>query len=185
MRTHAVVLGVVMLGMLAGCGQATPYQPAVDGYGYSEQQIEDNRYRVTFAGNDLTAADTVQNYLLYRAAELTLDRGYDYFTVVDRNLDRSTAYWGTGDTHLGSGYFTRRGDFVGGLGFTTYSARPIDSYTAYADVVMFEGEKPVGEVNAYDARSVLRQLGQTIEAAPGVARRTLEQPGSQQQEPQQ
>lgn len=183
MRVHAVVLALAMLGMLAGCGQPTPYQPAADGYGFSEQQIEDNRYRVSFAGNELTAADTVQNYLLYRAAELTLDRGYDYFTVVDRNLDRSTAYWGTGDTHLGSGYFTRRGDYVGGLGFTTYSARPIDSYTAYADVVMFEGEKPAAEVNAYDARSVLRQLGPTIEAAPGVARRTVEQPDSQQPEP--
>ena len=184
MGAHAVVLLLALAGLLAGCGQPTPYQPAADGYGYSEQQIEENRYRVTFAGNDLTAADTVQNYLLYRAAELTLDRGYDYFTVVDRNLDRSTAYWGTGDTHLGSGYFTRHGNYVGGLGFTTYAARPIDSYTAYADVVMFEGEKPGGEVNAYDARSVLRQLGPSIEAAPGVVRRTIEQPGSQQQDPQ-
>jgi hypothetical protein len=185
MRIHAVVFGLAALGVLAGCGQPTPYQPAAEGYGYGEQQIEDNRYRVSFAGNELTAADTVQNYLLYRAAELTLDRGYDYFTVVDRNLDRSTAYWGTGDTHLGSGYVTRHGDFVGGTGFTTYSARPIDSYTAYADVVMFEGEKPAGDVNAYDARSVLRQLGPTIEAAPGVARRTVDQRGSQQQRPQQ
>jgi hypothetical protein len=31
---------------------------------------------------------------LYRAAELTLDHGYDYFTVADRHLDRSTAYSG-------------------------------------------------------------------------------------------
>jgi hypothetical protein len=185
MRTLAVVAGLAMIGILAGCGQPTPYQPAADGYGYSEQQIEDNRYRVSFAGNDLTSADTVQNYLLYRAAELTLDRGYDYFTVVARNLDRSTAYWGTGDTHLGSGYWTGRGDFVGGLGFTTYSARPIDSYSASADVVMFEGEKPAGDVNAYDARSVLRQLGPTIEAAPGVARRTPEQSDPQQQGQQQ
>jgi hypothetical protein len=184
MRAHAVALVLALLGVLAGCGQPTPYQPAAGGYGYSEQQIEDNRYRVTFAGNDLTAADTVQNYLLYRAAELTLDNGYDYFTVVDRNLDRSTTYWGTGDTHLGSGYFSRDGDYVGGIGLTTYSARPIDSYTAYADVVMFEGEKPAADVNAYDARSVLRQLGPTIEAAPGVARRTVEQPGSQPEQPQ-
>jgi hypothetical protein len=52
-------------------------------------------------------------------------------------------------------------------------------------VVMFEGAKPAGDVNAYDARSVLRQLGPTIEAAPGVARRTLEPPDAQQQEAQQ
>jgi hypothetical protein len=181
-----MILGLTMLGLLAACGgQPTPYQPAAEGYGYSEQQIEDNRYRVTFAGNDLTPADTVQNYLLYRAAELTLDRGYDYFTMVDRKLDRSTTYWGTADPRFGGGYYTRSGNFASGLGLSTYSARPIDSYTGYADVVMFKGEKPAGDVNAYDARSVLRQLGPTITAAPGVLRRTPEQPESQQQAPQQ
>ena len=186
MRARAVILGLAIVGALAGCGgEPTPYQPAADGYGYSEQQIEDNRYRVTFAGNDLTQSDTVQNYLLYRAAELTLDRGYDYFTVVDRNLDRSTRYWGTTDPQFGTGYYTRSGNFVSGLGFSTYSAQPIDRYTAYADVLMFKGEKPAGDVNAYEARSVLRQLDSTIVAAPGVMRRMPEQSNSEQQTPQQ
>ena len=85
MRVRGAVLGLAMLGLI-GCGEPTSYRPAADGYGYSEQQIETNRYRVTFAGNELTEPHTVQNYLLYRAAEITLDRGYDYFTVVDRNL---------------------------------------------------------------------------------------------------
>jgi hypothetical protein len=171
MRTVAVVVGLTMLGLVAGCGHPTPYQPATDGYGYSEQQLEDNRYRVSFAGNDLTSADTVQNYLLYRAAEVTLDKGFDYFTMVDRNLDRSTTYWGSGD-YVGSGFGRRSGGFIG-LGTTT--ARPIDSYTASADIVMFKGEKPADDVNAYGAQSVLRQLDPTIAPAPGVARRTPEQ----------
>lgn len=176
MRTHELVLGLTLLGMLAGCGQPTPYQPATDGYGYREQQIEDNRYRVSFAGNDLTAMDTVQNYLLYRAAELTLDQGYDYFIVVDREVERSTIYWGTADTRLGAGYWTRwDDDYLGGIGLSTYSARPIDRYTAYADIVVFEGEKPEGDVNAYDARDVLRRLDATIQPAPGVLRRAPEQ----------
>ena len=171
MRTHAVALVLAMLGVLAGCGQPTPYQSAAGGYGYSEQQIEENRYRVTFAGNELTAPHAVQNYLLYRAAEITLDRGYDYFTVVDRNLDRSTRYWSSGDTYWGSRFGTRSGAF---LGFGTSTAHPIDSYTAYADVVMFRGEKPVDDVNAYDAREVLRRLDATIQPAPGVMRRVPE-----------
>ncbi|HEX6111815.1 MAG TPA: hypothetical protein VFZ10_05880 [Geminicoccaceae bacterium] len=183
MRAHELLLCLTLLGTLAGCGQPTPYQPATDGYGYSEQQIEDNRYRVSFAGNDLTTADTVQNYLLYRAAELTLGEGYDYFTVVDRQVERSTAYWGAADAGWRSGYLTRwDDDFIGGLGLSTYSAQPVDRYTAYADIVMFEGEKPAGDVNAYDAHDVLRQLDPTIQAAPGVARLT---PDVQQQEPQQ
>jgi hypothetical protein len=186
MRVQGVVFGLAMFGLLGACGgQPTPYQPSANGYGYREQQIEDNRYRVTFAGNDLTKADTVQNYLLYRSAELTLDHGYDYFTVVHRNLDRSTRYWGTSEPQFGTGYYTPSGDFVSGFGFSTYSAQPIDSYTAYADVVMFKGEKPAADVNAYDARSVLRQLGPGIAAAPGVMRRAPEQPESQQKAPQQ
>ena len=173
MDVREALLGVAVLGVLAGCGGGpTPYQPASDRYGYSEQQIEDNRYRVTFAGNDLTPADTVQNYLLYRAAEITLDRDYDYFTMVDRNLDRSTTYWGSGPTtYLGTGFGRGSGGFVG---FGTSTARPIDSYTAYADVVMFRGEKPVDDVNAYDAREVLRRLDPTIQPAPGVMRRVPE-----------
>jgi len=173
MSVCRVMGGLVVLSVLAGCGGGpTPYQPAAGAYGYSEQQIEDNRYRVTFAGNDLTAPDTVQNYLLYRSAEITLDRGYDYFTMVDRNLDRSTTYWGTGPaTFLGTGYGRHSG---GVIGFGTSTVRPIDSYTAYADIVLFKGEKPANEVNAYDARDVLSRLDGTIQPAPGVMRRTPE-----------
>lgn len=174
MGLHRTVLCLLILGVLAGCNrQATPYQPAAGGYGYGEQQLEDNRYRVTFAGNDLTSAETVQNYLLYRSAEVTLDHGYDYFTMVDRNLDRSTTYWGSGDTHFGTGF--GRYSSGGFVGFGTSTARPIDSYTAYADIVLFKGDKPAGDVNAYDARDVLRRLDATIAPAPGVLRRTPEQ----------
>jgi hypothetical protein len=186
MRVQAVELSLTIFGLLGACAQPpTPYQPAVDGYGYSEQEIEDNRYRVTFAGNDHTKADTVQNYLLYRAAELTLNHEYDYFTVVDRNFDRSTRY--SGSTYMSPGYVTKtkKGDYVSEPGFSSYSADPIDEYTASADIVMFKGEKPASDARAYDARSVLRNLDPTIAAAPGVMRRAPKQPESQQQTPQQ
>jgi hypothetical protein len=180
MRIEAVPLAFLTVAILAGCTrvQPTPYQPAVDGYGYSEHQIEDNRYWVSFAGNDETPASTVQKYWLYRIAELTLDHGYDYFTVVDRNLERSTTYEGT--TQFEPPFISEAGEYITG-GSSSYSASPSDSYTAYADVVMFKGEKPPADVNAYDARSVLRRLGPTIQAAPGVMRRTVEQLDSQPQ----
>jgi hypothetical protein len=127
---------------------------AVDGYGYSEQQIEDNRFWVRFAGNDRTPAGTVQNYWLYRMAELTLDHGYDHFIIVDRKLDRSTTYEGTAQCDC-PGYVTEDGDYVGGGGsVSSYSASPSDRYTAFAHAVMFEGEKPAADVNAYDAERV-------------------------------
>jgi hypothetical protein len=151
----------LLLG-LAGCATPTPYQPAADGYGYTEQQLENDRYRVTFSGNAVTPRETVQNYLLYRAAELTVAKGHDHFTIVDQNLERSTTYYSSGfnDFAWGPGFHSRR---AFGAGFGDYTAYPIDSYTAFADIVMADGEKPAGEVRAYDAHDVLRQLLPQIE----------------------
>ncbi|HUH05939.1 MAG TPA: hypothetical protein VML75_28310 [Kofleriaceae bacterium] len=159
-RRLPLAAGLALLA-LAGCAVPTPYQAAADGYGYSEQQLESNRFRVTFSGNSVTPRETVQNYLLYRAAELTVANGHDHFTVVDQNLERSTTYHGSGfnDFAWGRRFHTDR---AFGLGFGNYTAHPIDSYTAFADIVMADGEKPAGEVNAYDARDVLRQLAPRI-----------------------
>ena len=150
-------IAAFVLLALAGCAVPTPYKPADDGFGYSEQQIEDNRYRVSFAGNSATPRDVVQDYLLYRAAELTLENGYDYFTMVSQNLERSTRYIGQGITSFSP--TGRHFDSVGfGVGVTSYTARPIDNYTAIADIVLFKGEKPPDDVNAYDARDVIPRL---------------------------
>jgi hypothetical protein len=161
-RRLGIPAAALLLLGLAGCAVPTPYQPAVDGYGYTEQQLESARYRVTFAGNSVTPRATVQNYLLYRAAEVTLAQGHDYFTVVSQDLERSTAYYGSGynDFGWGPGFGSRS---AVGLGFGSYSAFPIDSYTAFADIVMADGDKPAGDVDAFDARDVLRQLGAEIE----------------------
>src|SRR3546814_2342802 len=79
---HTLIFQVAALACAAGlaaCVSVTPYQPASKGYGYSEQRIENNRFRINFAGNSDTPKQTVETYLLFRAAELTLKSGYDYF----------------------------------------------------------------------------------------------------------
>src|SRR3546814_14821204 len=76
--------------MLTACATTTPYQPVRDGYGYQDQRIEGNRYRVTFAGSTATPRQTVENYLLYHAAELTLASGNDYFIVTQRSEEHKS-----------------------------------------------------------------------------------------------
>jgi len=153
--------------LLGACQTPTPYQPADGGFGYAVQQLEDNRYRVTFAGNAATPRETVQNYLLFRAAEITLESGHDYFRIVDQDVERRTRYHGT--VHSGHGFhhphdfFAHRSHFFRPhFGLSSVSARPIDEYKAYADILVFEGEKPAGDVNAYDARDVVEQLRPTV-----------------------
>ncbi len=85
------------LSVLAACATATPYQAALDGQkGYANQQIESNRWQISFAGNSLTDRQTVETYLLYRAAELTDLEGYDYFRVIQRVTDEDRKLVATG-----------------------------------------------------------------------------------------
>lgn len=163
-RTWAGVALLVAAVLLAACGTPTPYQPVTDGHGYAEQPLETDRYRVTFSGNSLTARETVENYLLYRAAEVTLERGFDYFVVAEEDLERNTRYR---TTFSGVGapygfYGSRfRGPFFGG-GLSTATSRPINSYEAYANILLRRGEKPADDPEAYDARDVLARLDPTI-----------------------
>ena len=159
--TPAMALAVAGLLGLAACGAPTPYQPALDGRGYAELQLEDDRFRVTFSGNRLTARETVENYLLYRAAEITVARGFDHFVVADWEIERSTTYVSTMIGVGGAfGRYEVLGDPFGGLGAGT--ARPADRYTGYANIVLRRGAKPAGRPETYDARSVLRRLAPAI-----------------------
>lgn len=162
-RHVAPVLAIAGVLGLAACGLPTPYQPAVDGHGYAELQLEDDRFRVTFSGNRLTAREAVENYLLYRAAEITVARGFDHFVIADWQIERSTTYFSTMigiGGGLGYGRYDVLGDPFGG--FTPSTARPVDRYTGYANIVLRPGAKPPGQAEAYDARAVLRRLAPSV-----------------------
>jgi hypothetical protein len=55
--------------------------------GYSDQRLAQDRFRVTFADNSLTSREQVETCLLFRGAELTVEQGYDWFMVVDREME--------------------------------------------------------------------------------------------------
>lgn len=159
----AVLLAAVLA---ASCASETPYAPADGGrVGYSEQQIEENRYTVTFAGNSLTDRQTVETYLLYRAAELTIARGYDYFIVVQQDTERSTSYRSTIHDypvhhHFYLSWYGWPDPFHGHI--ATETTQPIERYRAVAEIVMHRGKKPADDPSAFDARDVVKHLGATV-----------------------
>jgi hypothetical protein len=168
-RYRACLLAGAMLALAACAADPTPYQSATGGYGYTQQQIESNRYRITFAGNSSTPLDTVRNYMLYRAAEVTLESGHDYFVVVDQNTESTTTYRGTGSSPFGFGTGYRGGGGFG-VGISSFSAYPDDSYTSWADIVVGDGAKPADNLDAYDARDVVARIDPNVVRAPGTMR---------------
>ncbi|HYM18447.1 MAG TPA: hypothetical protein VEU06_07785 [Micropepsaceae bacterium] len=75
-----VFLAAFLCAALAGC--ATEYQSRNFSGGYSEQQSGPDTWFIGFSGNGYTTRETVQTFWLYRAAELTLQKGYDGFQIM-------------------------------------------------------------------------------------------------------
>ena len=161
-------------GLLAACATATPYQPAVsDRYGFEEQRIENNRVRITFRGNSVTDRETVETYLLYRAAELTLQNGHDYFIVANRDTEEHSRLQPTGPYRPRFGcdywYFSpRRGwsPWYDPFWDEPSSYREVTRYEAVAEIAMFSGPKPADDPNAFDAREVQSNLQGRIVRPP-------------------
>lgn len=166
--------------MLAGCMTETTYRPATGtGFareGYTDQQIESNRWKISFSGNSMTGRDTVERYLLFRAAELTTQQGFDYFVMADRDTDKKTRTyvtdrfgpgpyggWGPSWRFYGRGWGWRSWDpFWGDPWGRDFDVNTVDKYEASAEIVMGKGPKPTGNVRAFDAKSVMANIGPTV-----------------------
>jgi hypothetical protein len=183
-----MLLGAIASGalLLAGCATETAYRPATGtGFarvGYSDHQIEPNRFEVTFSGNSYTSRETVEKYLLYRAAELTVQQGGDYFIMVDRNTDHSSrtyttpgfggpygygawgGYWGPSWRYYGRGFGWRSWDPFFGDPFWDRSVdvQTVDKYEATAEIIVGHGPKPKDNVRAFDARAVIDHIGPSV-----------------------
>jgi hypothetical protein len=189
-KRAGLVGALAITASLAACATATPYQPrmaaAQTSGGFSELRLEPDRYRVTFAGNSLTARETVERYLLYRAAELTLQQGYDWFETADRRTDRNTrttidsdpfmrpgfgygagyGYWRPAWRYYGPRYGGWRSwdPFWGDPFFTDRAqVRTVEKFEASAEIVLHKGPKPAGDTRAYDAREILTNLRDQIQ----------------------
>lgn len=81
---------ILALAFLQGC--STAYQSRGFSGGYSETQLDENIFKVSFSGNGYISGHKVADYTLLRSAELTLQNGFKYFAIVDANsnIEHST-----------------------------------------------------------------------------------------------
>lgn len=191
------ILALGFLAMLGACSTTqtafTPFQAAIPGkFGFSEQRIETARYRVMFEGNSRTTRQRVEDSLLLRAANVTLENGYDWFQIVNRATDPKTyqihspaiaTSWGGGYGHYG-GFSTMRSwsprhgwiyhhqpffprSFYNDFG----SAGDVQEFTRFhasAEIVLGKGAKPADRVDTFDARDVTANLSPLLMGAAAV-----------------
>jgi hypothetical protein len=194
MRLSKSLVALVSVIVVSACATTaprfTPYQAAVPGkFGFSEQRIEATRYRVTFEGNSRTTRQRVEDSLLLRAANVTLENGYDWFQVVNRATDpktyqlRSPSYGSSWAGGLGfnSGFASYRywsprhgwvfyhDPFAFNQSFSVFDDRnevqEITRYQANAEIILGKGSKPADRADAFDARDVSANLTPRVTAS--------------------
>ncbi len=160
------ILGLAALVLLAACAEEPPYfGPIGPGHssGYTDQQIAQNRYRITYSGNTQTPRITVENFLLLRAAQVTKQAGYPAFLFDTRDTKSKTRYFYTFTGWPGWGGYGWYGWYGwGGPYDMEAESRPITRYEAYAEIVLLTEAQARKEPRALDAQSVMDHLGRLV-----------------------
>ena len=94
-RIFVAAISTTLSLVIVGCSSTpvaapTPYKSANSkaAYGYSSEKVSENEYKILFKATDKTPADKVQQYALYRAAEIAQQQGFTYLTVLKTNVDK-------------------------------------------------------------------------------------------------
>ena len=158
--------------VLAACAAPpTPYQPALGegSYGFAEERLDERTWRVSFSGNSSTERGDVENYVLFRAAELAQLYEADGFVVINEDVERDVTYYGGGyyphsGVYFGHGFYPRRHRRYSSFGFS-YAATPsrgVSRYSGQATVRLYRDPAPEGLGPSYNAASVIKTLGPRI-----------------------
>lgn len=184
-RVMTAALAICVLATTGCAYSSTPYQPVsssnrISG-GYSDERLSENRFRVSFAGNSLTSREQVESYLLFRAAELTLEQGRTWFVIEDRvvehEVERRVMPDPLYDPWYGSyyGYWRPYWRYYGPRGWRAWypyyghsfwtdhvDVREVDRFEAIAEIRLGDGPMPNGNLRAFDAREVIARIGPRV-----------------------
>jgi hypothetical protein len=126
-------LAILPFFALLFCSCATPYQAADMDGGYSEIRQPYGTYIVEFQGNGYTSKEVVSKYLIRRCAELTVQKGYRYFQIIDRNSKDGVDY-----------HFEGKNSFS------------LSKYVERAEIKFLPQKPPTPSESIYDARLYLK-----------------------------
>jgi hypothetical protein len=167
MRSLVVSLLAGLAAACATAGDDHAYE-ARSADGYSEERLDEQRWRIEYVGASYDAEDAVEQNLLRRAAELTVQSGYDWFAPADASLteapeivvearasqaDRTAVWrprWRRRDAHWWTDWDPRGAEVEPQA---PPQSRGETRYAAVAEIVMGRGPAPEG---AFSAAAIVR-----------------------------
>lgn len=160
----------LLLLALSACVQPAPFAPRGAGQqtGYTDRQLAQNRWRVTFTGNSATPREQVEDFLLLRAAQVTLAAGAGHFLFDSRDTQAKTNVTSFADPDPAWGW-GRGLRFRPGFGYGAFGP-DVDivtttSFQAYAEIVILTDDQAAHEPRAVDAKAVIAHVTPSSEPA--------------------
>jgi hypothetical protein len=155
---HRFLAISLALGLSACAEPASLYRPLAGDFGYAEHRVDQNTWRVGFAGNGGTPREAVEIYALYRAAEVTISEGRERFAVLDSAVETTETSW---DLELVPFTLQHESSFgyQKATGIPVPSLRPpMTRTTAWATIRTLPGEVP-DDAPIHDAHRVIEIYG--------------------------
>jgi hypothetical protein len=155
-------LTALLVFSLALVGCATGYHARGFGGGYSDTQLGENIFQISFRGNGYTSAERAADLALLRSAEIAAEHGYPFFVVISEREDASRSTYTTPTTTTGSATVT--GNTISGSSTMTGGDTYVTVKPSTRNTILGFKERPNGF--AYEARFVIRSLRQKYGLAP-------------------
>ena len=158
----ALVVLIFAAILVEGC---TAYQKQGFTGGFSETQLGENVFQVTFKGNAYTSRERVSDFNLLRSAEITLENGYRYFVIVDSEKYSKAGSYRTPTTSQTTGGVYGYGNSAHLSATTTTTGGQAYSYskpTARNTIVCFKDKPDTGGL-VYDATFVATSIRKKYE----------------------
>lgn len=150
--------------LVTACASGTAYRPAAEpnDYGYRDTMLTSDRFRVSFSGGYDTARETVENFALFRAADVALAHGQNRFRITSRESSPITSHGGGPSTRVGYGFGYPY--WSTGVGYSTGGV----SRTRYEAVIEIQlgDEVPEKGPDVYNAVEIKRNLSASVAAIP-------------------
>jgi hypothetical protein len=146
------LIGLAMALAVAGC--ATAYQSRSLTGGYSETQLGENTFEVSFKGNGYTSPERASDLALLRSAEVAAEHSFPYFIIVSSDNGTQHSAFTTPATTTGSA--TVVGNTVFGRTTTIGGQTYFISKPSTRNIIVGLTEKPSGF--SYDTGFVIRSL---------------------------
>lgn len=182
-RLAVTACGAAALALLASCASQPPYygpRKPGESVGYTDTRLAENRYGVSYSGNSATDRETVENFLLMRAAQVTLAAGYSYFIFDTRDTKAKTTYYSDfmgWPGWPGFGGYWYGGPYGGAPFDVAGESRPVTRFEAYAEIVMLTPAQAAKEPRAIPADQIVARLGPAVMPAPPPATSVSQPPG--------